>query len=370
MVILPSIRRKYMVSRLPKGATVPMSDCVVTLATDSTSYTGSARTVGVTVTWEGATLTVNTDYTLAYSNNVNIGPATVTVTGMGQFAGSVTKTFQIVSGGGGGEGGSWDGIDITGASLISTTGNISSGTRPFCVRGGFLYSADSSGVVHRWQYDPDEKTFSDDNLNTASNGATGGFCVARNGLYSYMHIEYYGYKTVYMYSHGTAWDLSDTDNHYYDHGKCTPYNIPKKTGWNTDMVRAVDISSDGTKLFTLQSSGYLHAHILSTPYDVTTASSETMVLKDLYTVAGINGFAGMQMAPDGKRMLTLSESGVIRMWELGTAWDISTISSNPASFDTGLGSSLTYYGIGISDDCSLLFIKSSGSPDIRVYDIS
>ena len=96
MVVLPNIRRKYMVGRIPKGATVPMSDCVVTLATDSATYTGSARTVGVTVTWEGATLAVNTDYTLAYSNNVNLGPATVTVTGMGQFSGSVTKTFHIV----------------------------------------------------------------------------------------------------------------------------------------------------------------------------------------------------------------------------------------------------------------------------------
>ena len=96
MVVLPNIRRKYMVGRIPKGATVPMPSCVVTLAADSATYTGSARTVGVTVTWEGATLAVNTDYTLAYSNNVNLGPATVTVTGMGQFAGSVTKTFYIV----------------------------------------------------------------------------------------------------------------------------------------------------------------------------------------------------------------------------------------------------------------------------------
>lgn len=96
MVVIPNIRRKYMVGRIPKGETVPMSSCVVTLATDSATYTGSARTVGVTVTWEGATLAVNTDYTLAYSNNVNLGPATVTVTGMGQFAGSVTKTFYIV----------------------------------------------------------------------------------------------------------------------------------------------------------------------------------------------------------------------------------------------------------------------------------
>ena len=99
-MILPSIRRKYMVSRIPKGATVSMSECVVTLATDSVQYNGQPRTVGVAVTWQGATLAVNTDYTLSYANNTNLGPATVTVTGMGQFSGSVTKTFYIVSSGG------------------------------------------------------------------------------------------------------------------------------------------------------------------------------------------------------------------------------------------------------------------------------
>ena len=97
MVILPSIRRKYMVGRIPKGSTVPMSECVVTLSSDSVSYTGSARTVGVTVTWDGATLVVNTDYTLSWANNTDVGPATVTVTGMGQFSGSVTKTFYVTS---------------------------------------------------------------------------------------------------------------------------------------------------------------------------------------------------------------------------------------------------------------------------------
>ena len=100
MVVIPNIRRKYMVGRVPRGVPIPMSSCVVMLASDSVTYTGSARTVGVTVTFDGATLAVNTDYTLSYSNNVNLGPATVTVTGMGQFTGSVTKTFYVVRSGG------------------------------------------------------------------------------------------------------------------------------------------------------------------------------------------------------------------------------------------------------------------------------
>ena len=364
MVILPSIRRKYMVSRLPKGATVPMSDCVVTLAADSASYTGSARTVGVTVTWEGATLTVNTDYTLAYANNVSIGPATVTVTGMGQFSGSVTKTFQIVNGGAS----SWVGINLSGATLVSTTGGVSGGTRPFCVRGGYLYSGNTEAAVCRWQYDPEEKTFSNDNLYTRSNGYAGGFCVARNGLYSYMHIGYTGYQTVYMYAHSTAWDLSDTDNHYWDHGKGTPYSIPNKTGWSIGVI-GVDIDTEGTRLFTLQESGYLHAHPLPTPFDVTSANKSNIVLADLYSIAGKENFKGMQIAPDGRRMVTITSDGVVNLWNFGTAWDVSTISlDSTQSLDTGITSVI--YGIGISEDSSLLFIKFNGNPDMKVYDIS
>ena len=73
-----------------------ITDDMVTLG-ESPSYTGSEVMADVTVTWNGTALTENTDYTCAYSNNVNVGTdtATVTITGSGNFAGSVTKTFSI-----------------------------------------------------------------------------------------------------------------------------------------------------------------------------------------------------------------------------------------------------------------------------------
>ena len=73
-----------------------ITDDMVTLGA-SPSYTGSGVMADVTVTWNGTTLTENTDYTCAYSDNVNIGEntATVTITGSGNFNGSVTKSFSI-----------------------------------------------------------------------------------------------------------------------------------------------------------------------------------------------------------------------------------------------------------------------------------
>lgn len=43
-----------------------------------------------------SSLVLNTDYTVAYSNNTNAGTATITVTGIGKYAGQVVKTFKIV----------------------------------------------------------------------------------------------------------------------------------------------------------------------------------------------------------------------------------------------------------------------------------
>lgn len=58
-------------------------------------YTGDAIEPAVTVTFRGKTLTKDTDYTVAYSNNTDAGSATVTVTGMGYYTGTITTGFTI-----------------------------------------------------------------------------------------------------------------------------------------------------------------------------------------------------------------------------------------------------------------------------------
>ncbi|MCR5134416.1 MAG: hypothetical protein K6B12_02150, partial [Clostridiales bacterium] len=63
----------------------------------SFAYTGAAITPAVTVTDGAATLTKGTDYTVAYANNTNVGTATITITGSGEYAGTVKKTFKITT---------------------------------------------------------------------------------------------------------------------------------------------------------------------------------------------------------------------------------------------------------------------------------
>jgi len=59
------------------------------------TYTGKAHTHNIVVEVGGRTLTNGTDYGLAYRNNKNVGTASVTITGKGNYDGSVTTSFVI-----------------------------------------------------------------------------------------------------------------------------------------------------------------------------------------------------------------------------------------------------------------------------------
>ena len=68
---------------------------VLTLNPTEFVYDGTEKTPAVTVKDGETTLVENTDYTLAYANNVNAGTATVTATGMGNYSGTKTAEFII-----------------------------------------------------------------------------------------------------------------------------------------------------------------------------------------------------------------------------------------------------------------------------------
>ena len=59
------------------------------------AFTGKNITQSITVKYNGKTLKNGTDYTVSYSNNKNIGTATVKITGKGSYTGTITKTFKI-----------------------------------------------------------------------------------------------------------------------------------------------------------------------------------------------------------------------------------------------------------------------------------
>lgn len=61
----------------------------------SETYTASEITPTPTVTLNGNTLVEGVDFTYEYSNNIDVGTATVTVVGMGNYSGTASKNFSI-----------------------------------------------------------------------------------------------------------------------------------------------------------------------------------------------------------------------------------------------------------------------------------
>lgn len=79
--------------------TVPglnIKDAKIVMPSEETySYNGKAQTPDVTVTLNDNELEKNTDYKIDYVNNQNAGTATINITGMGRYEGSVSKNFTI-----------------------------------------------------------------------------------------------------------------------------------------------------------------------------------------------------------------------------------------------------------------------------------
>ena len=74
---------------------ISISDAQIKLSEDSYVYDGTAKTPQVTVTYDGAELVQDTDYTVEYKNNVNAGTAQVVVRGRELYSGTIQETFEI-----------------------------------------------------------------------------------------------------------------------------------------------------------------------------------------------------------------------------------------------------------------------------------
>lgn len=77
---------------------VSLDKCTVTFSKKSYTYTGVGITPTPNVRYSNKKLKKDRDYTIYYRANVNVGAATVTLVGLGNYSGSTTATFQITKG--------------------------------------------------------------------------------------------------------------------------------------------------------------------------------------------------------------------------------------------------------------------------------
>ena len=81
----------------PSPVEIDISSAVIELDNTNFDYNGSEIEPEVTsVRLKGVTLSAGKDYEVSYSDNVNVGTAHCIITGIGEYSGSVSKSFTIV----------------------------------------------------------------------------------------------------------------------------------------------------------------------------------------------------------------------------------------------------------------------------------
>lgn len=78
-----------------KKRSLTSSSVKAALGETAVVYDGNAKTPAVTVTYGSDKLTAGTDYTVTYSDNINAGKATATITGKGNYEGEKKLTFDV-----------------------------------------------------------------------------------------------------------------------------------------------------------------------------------------------------------------------------------------------------------------------------------
>lgn len=89
----------YVSSGVSDPDPVSIADATVSVSSSGACSKDTVR-AAVSVTLGSTSLVEGTDFTVSYENNVNVGMATVTVTGVGRYAGAATSSFQMEPGAG------------------------------------------------------------------------------------------------------------------------------------------------------------------------------------------------------------------------------------------------------------------------------
>jgi len=89
-----SVCGKILVRQKKVAKLISIKNCKITGIKDAV-YTGRAIQPAPVVKYKGRKLAKDTDYTVKYANNKAVGKATVTITGIGKYGESVSKTFKI-----------------------------------------------------------------------------------------------------------------------------------------------------------------------------------------------------------------------------------------------------------------------------------
>ena len=170
-----------------------------------------------------------------------------------------------------------------------------------------------------------------------------------------MYVVGYVNDTVYQYSLSTAWDLSTAS---YD-------SISFSVSSQDTLPNELSFKDDGAKMYVVgQGSSTVHQYSLSTAWDVSTASYDSVsfnVSSQETTPQGIF------FKDDGTKMYVVGVfNDTVYQYSLSTAWDLSTASYDSVSFsvasqDTGPT------GIFFKDDGTKMYVTGRDGDTVYQY---
>ena len=138
-----------------------------------------------------------------------------------------------------------------------------------------------------------------------------------------MFVVGYGNDAIFQYSLSTAWDVSSAS---YD-------SVSFSTSSQEAAPQGLFIKPDGTKFWITGNSDKVFQYSLSTAWDISTASYDSV---SFATGTQIGLPVGVEFKSDGTKMYIIDIQGTQRVYQysLSTAWDISTASYDSVSFST------------------------------------
>ena len=160
-------------------------------------------------------------------------------------------------------------------------------------------------TVHAGIVEPVFKQFKDPNQDGVDNvPSTVSIQITPDGKKMFLldHLENAGSKKVYIYNLTTPFDISTLD--------VTNRTIVSLDGYGDNMGgnndnKDIEFNNDGTKVFFFSEYGTLQIHNLTTPYDVASISSSTVVADDglnYKTKYSVNNIKGVEFNNDGTKM--------------------------------------------------------------------
>ena len=159
--------------------------------------------------------------------------------------------------------------------------------------------------------------------------------------------------SVYQYSMSTAWDVSTAS---YD-------SVSFSTSTQESSPRGVVFKSDGTKMFvTGVNSDAINEYSLSTAWDISTASySQNFSISSQETIP-----QGLFFNPDGDRVWVIGDNETVYQYSLTTGWDVSTASYDSVSFS--VSSQMTgAVGVEFKSDGSKMYVIDLAGDNVYQY---